>query len=119
MKITNLDERVHVLDNHTNVWSVVRDIANSGVQEEAFYVCDIGEIVQKHNIWKQAMPRVEPHYGKNLISIIYFLAFFPISPHEIYTYVPNPRRTDDIDINARVPLVVTLIFNIEALAIFI
>lgn len=63
MKITNLDERVHVLDNHTNVWSVVRDIANSGVQEEAFYVLDIGEIVQKHKLWKHAMPRVEPHYA--------------------------------------------------------
>lgn len=63
MKITNLDERVHVLDNHTNVWSVLRDIAESGVQEEAFYVCDIGEIVQKHKIWKLAMPRVEPHYA--------------------------------------------------------
>lgn len=63
MKITNLDERVHVLDNNTNVWSVVRAIAESGVQEDAFYVCDIGEIVQKHKLWKLAMPRVDPHYA--------------------------------------------------------
>lgn len=71
MKITNLDERVHVLDNNTNVWSVVRAIAESGVQEDAFYVCDIGEIVQKHKLWKLAMPRVDPHYGTHLQQ--YFL----------------------------------------------
>lgn len=63
MKITTQDERVHVLDHDTTVWSVVESIADSGVQEEAFYVCDIGDIVSKHRIWKAAMPRVEPHYA--------------------------------------------------------
>lgn len=63
MKITNQDERVHVLDNSSNVWSVVESIAMSGVQEEAFYVCDIGDIVRKHRLWKKNMPRVEPHYA--------------------------------------------------------
>ncbi|KDR16679.1 Ornithine decarboxylase, partial [Zootermopsis nevadensis] len=33
------------------------------VQEEAFYVCDIGDIVHKHREWKLKMPRVEPHYA--------------------------------------------------------
>jgi hypothetical protein len=41
-------------------------ILHSGqVQEEAFYVCDIGDIVHKHREWKLKMPRVEPHYGKS------------------------------------------------------
>jgi hypothetical protein len=31
MKLTHLDERIHVLDAETNVWKVVRDIAESGV----------------------------------------------------------------------------------------
>jgi hypothetical protein len=40
-------------------------VLHSGqVQEEAFYVCDIGDIVHKHREWKLKMPRVEPHYGK-------------------------------------------------------
>lgn len=63
MKLTHLDERIHVLDAETNVWKVVRDIAESGVQEEAFYVCDIGDIVRKHKEWKLKMPRVEPYYA--------------------------------------------------------
>lgn len=63
MKISNIDERVHVLDAHTNVWSVVKEIAESGFQEDAFYVCDVGDVVRKHEIWKNALPRVEPFYG--------------------------------------------------------
>jgi hypothetical protein len=31
MKLTHLDERIHVLDAETDVWKVVRDIAESGV----------------------------------------------------------------------------------------
>lgn len=66
MKVTNLDERIHVLDTESNVMTVIKDIAMSGLQEEAFYVLDIGDIVQKHQIWKEKLPRVEPYYGKSL-----------------------------------------------------
>lgn len=63
MRISNVDERVHVLDEHSNVRTIICDIAYSGFQEDAFYVCDIGDIVQKHRIWKAALPRVKPYYG--------------------------------------------------------
>lgn len=73
MKVTNLDERIHVLDSASNVMTVIKDIALSGLQEEAFYVLDIGDIVRKHQIWKEKMPRVEPYYAvkcnDNLIVI--------------------------------------------------
>lgn len=73
MKVTNLDERIHVLDSESNVMTVIKDIAMSGLQEEAFYVLDIGDIVQKHQIWKEKLPRVEPYYAvkcnDNLIVI--------------------------------------------------
>ncbi|XP_033226728.1 ornithine decarboxylase 1-like [Belonocnema kinseyi] len=63
MKVTNLDERIHVLDNASSPMTVIRDIAMSGVQEEAFYVLDIGDIVQKYQIWKEKLPRVDPYYA--------------------------------------------------------
>ncbi|XP_015113581.1 ornithine decarboxylase [Diachasma alloeum] len=63
MKVTNLDERIHVLDSASSVMSVITEIAESGLQEEAFYVLDIGDIVKKHQIWKEKMPRVEPYYA--------------------------------------------------------
>lgn len=63
MKLVNSDERVHILDSQSNVWSLIRDIAGTNNQEDAFYVCDIGDIVRKHKIWKAKLPRVEPHYA--------------------------------------------------------
>lgn len=73
MKVTNLDERIHVLDSASNVMTVIKDIALSGLQEEAFYVLDIGDVVRKHQIWKEKMPRVSPYYGKILIK--YYVLF--------------------------------------------
>ncbi|XP_047120199.1 ornithine decarboxylase 1-like [Schistocerca piceifrons] len=63
MKLSNLDERIHVMDAGANVWNIIKDIAESGVQEEAFYVCDIGDIMKKHKEWKLKMPRVQPYYA--------------------------------------------------------
>ncbi|KAJ8933450.1 hypothetical protein NQ314_014007 [Rhamnusium bicolor] len=63
MKIINSEERVHILDSQSSVWSVINNIANTNNQEDAFYVCDIGDIVRKHKIWKAKLPRVEPHYA--------------------------------------------------------
>lgn len=31
--------------------------------EEAFFVCDLGEIRRQHERWTLSLPRVEPHYG--------------------------------------------------------
>ena len=31
--------------------------------EDAFFVCDLGDIIQKFNIWKQTLPRVDPFYA--------------------------------------------------------
>lgn len=75
MKVTNLDERIHVLDSESNVMTVIKNIAMSGLQEEAFYVLDIGDIVQKHQIWKEKLPRVEPYYGKSFIYLGFILLY--------------------------------------------
>lgn len=70
---TNLEERVHVLDAHLNVWTVITEIATSGLQEEAFYVCDIGDIVRKYKLWNTVLPRVKPYYGKRLFHLLHGL----------------------------------------------
>ncbi|KAG8229860.1 hypothetical protein J437_LFUL009135 [Ladona fulva] len=57
------EPRIHVLDPGTGVWNVIRSIAESGVQEDAFYVCDIDDVVKKYEVWKQKLPRVYPHYA--------------------------------------------------------
>lgn len=69
MKITEEynEKRVHILDTQSNVWSVIRQVIDTNNQEEAFYVCDIGDIVRKHKIWTAKLPRVQPHYGKKIL----------------------------------------------------
>lgn len=88
MRVTNLDERIHVLDNESNVMTVIKDIAMSGLQEEAFYVLDIGDIVRKHQIWREKLPRVEPYYGKLLTAIdtlkFVYLFIFLIVTHAVH-----------------------------------
>lgn len=66
MKVSKSDERIHVLDNSSNVMSVINDVTTSGFQEDAFYVLDIGDIVHKHQTWIEKMPRVKPFYGNPL-----------------------------------------------------
>lgn len=64
MKVTELDERIHVVDANTDYLSVMKTIAESSGQEDPFYVLDIGDIVYKHKQFKQVMPRVYPYYGR-------------------------------------------------------
>nr|CAH7759398.1 unnamed protein product [Callosobruchus chinensis] len=63
MKLTNMEERIHILNGQSNTWSVIKDIVSTNNQEDAFYVCDVGDIIRKHKIWKTMLPRVEPFYA--------------------------------------------------------
>lgn len=69
MKIENPDDRIHVLSSSSTVISVINDIAMSDDQEEAFFVFDIGDIAEKHQIWKKRLPRVQPFYGERLSTL--------------------------------------------------
>lgn len=37
--------------------------------EEALYICNLSDILNKHKIWKESMPRVIPHYGEHWIRL--------------------------------------------------
>ncbi|XP_050504638.1 ornithine decarboxylase isoform X2 [Diabrotica virgifera virgifera] len=63
MKIPSVEERIHVLDDQSNVWTVIREIVSNNNQEDAFYVLDVGDIVRKHQEWREKLPRVTPHYA--------------------------------------------------------
>ncbi|KAF4519794.1 hypothetical protein B566_EDAN009046 [Ephemera danica] len=63
MKFVGHDSRIHVIDAESSAWQVLKDITESPLQEEAFYVLDVGDIVRKHKEWKLKLPRVEPHYA--------------------------------------------------------
>lgn len=61
-----ISPKIHVLESGKKNWDVIRDVAHSGIQEDAFYILDLGDIIRKHKEWILSMPRVTPFYGKLL-----------------------------------------------------
>lgn len=47
---------------------VMQEIIKNG-QEDGFFLCDVSDIIDKHNKWKCAIPRVKPFYGKFVCNI--------------------------------------------------
>nr|CAD7459282.1 unnamed protein product [Timema tahoe] len=63
MNMTNLDECIHIVDDGISLEKVLRSITEFGVQEDAFYVFDVGDIVRKYEIFTSKLPRVTPFYA--------------------------------------------------------
>uniref|UniRef100_A0A6M2DSV2 ornithine decarboxylase n=1 Tax=Xenopsylla cheopis TaxID=163159 RepID=A0A6M2DSV2_XENCH len=108
MKLIEENERVHVLNQATvDTWSIAREIAAASTaadQEEAFYVCDIGDIVKKYQLWKEHMPRVKPFYAVKcndspiVLDVLAALGtgFDCASKMEINKVLPMGIRPEDI-----------------------
>ncbi|XP_066152555.1 ornithine decarboxylase 1-like [Euwallacea fornicatus] len=63
MKIKVLCEESVNVDRTSNPWNAIRNMTRNTDQEEAFYVCDLKDIIEKHKLWTDHLPRVEPHYA--------------------------------------------------------
>ena len=60
--------KIHVLEPGKENWDMIHEVANSGLQEEAFYILDVGDVIRKHKEWKLKLPRVHPFYGNTLFA---------------------------------------------------
>lgn len=60
--LTNLEDRVRVVQDGWSSLNAIWDTASLR-QEEAFYIFDVDDVVNKYRRWMQKMPRVEPHYA--------------------------------------------------------
>lgn len=54
----------HVIDEPLDAIDIIRQRKISDDDDDPFYICNMSDIIRKHNIWKQLMPRVFPFYGK-------------------------------------------------------
>ncbi|KAG6449354.1 hypothetical protein O3G_MSEX005992 [Manduca sexta] len=63
MKVVEEEQRVRVMDGPWSPEEVIREIVDGGVQEDPFYVMDLGEVVARYHQWRELMPRVEPFYA--------------------------------------------------------
>jgi len=55
------DNRIHLTQNKPRIKSIANELTK--VTEEAFFICDLGEIIKKHEEWIFQLPRVKPHYA--------------------------------------------------------
>lgn len=58
---------ITVFDDAADNMDIIKTIINMKNQEDAFYIVDIGDIVNKHCEWITKMPRVAPHYGTSAL----------------------------------------------------
>lgn len=60
MKITVLDK---LFDQNPSIDDVIAETIAKNKNEEAFYVCDVNDILRKHKNWLMKLPRVRPFYA--------------------------------------------------------
>ncbi|XP_022818190.1 ornithine decarboxylase 1-like [Spodoptera litura] len=63
MKVVEEEQLITVMDGPWSTTDLIREIVESGTQEDPFYVMDLGEVVARYHRWKELMPRVEPFYA--------------------------------------------------------
>lgn len=72
MKAVGLDN-VSIVDDSPIALDIIRKRALTDIQDEPLYICDLTDIIKKHRIWTQFLPRVVPFYGefdsKRLVTI--------------------------------------------------
>ncbi|XP_066249356.1 ornithine decarboxylase 1-like [Euwallacea similis] len=63
MKIKALCEKSVNVDRNSNSWKAIKNMTSNTDQEDAFFICDLKEIIEKHKLWTDHLPRVEPYYA--------------------------------------------------------
>ncbi|OXA63623.1 ornithine decarboxylase [Folsomia candida] len=61
--ITYFDDRIHLTAYKPRIRNIANELTLAKVTEEAFFICDLGEIIKKHEEWISQLPRVQPHYA--------------------------------------------------------
>ncbi|CAH2014421.1 unnamed protein product [Acanthoscelides obtectus] len=58
-----LDLHIQVVESQVTEEEVIEEIVDSGKVADAFYVCDVSDIVEKHRHWEHVMTRIQPYYA--------------------------------------------------------
>lgn len=56
---------IKVFDDSMDDMDIIRNITSTVYQEKAFYIADIGKVMEKHQEWITKIPRVVPHFGNS------------------------------------------------------
>lgn len=53
-----------VLDEPKDKVEIMKEIIKRNDQEDAFYILDLGDIINKHRSWREKFTRVDPYFGE-------------------------------------------------------
>ena len=68
---------IRIIDDNSHVKDVIKEIIESKNQSDPFHVLDVGELVARHKLWLEKMPRVIPHYGNIIFFSILLVYYVP------------------------------------------
>lgn len=55
-------EKVSVVQDDVNLTTLINKVAE--VDDDSILICNLSDVIRKHENWIAKMPRVIPHYGK-------------------------------------------------------
>ncbi|XP_051153629.1 ornithine decarboxylase 1-like [Leptopilina boulardi] len=54
---------IKIVDDSFNKNDIINDIIKNQNQEDAFHILDVGEVVSRHKLWLEKIPRVTPYFA--------------------------------------------------------
>lgn len=59
-------DEIKIFDDSVDDMDIIKNITNIEDRERAFYIADIGNVIQKHQEWITKIPKVIPHFGTHI-----------------------------------------------------
>lgn len=85
-------DEIKIFDDTMDDIDIMRIITE--YEEEAFYIADIGNVIEKHREWTNKMPKVIPHFGIHITFFIFsFFLIFMRMLFQILAIKANPDPT--------------------------
>ncbi|XP_077260254.1 ornithine decarboxylase 2-like [Temnothorax americanus] len=56
-------DEIKIFEDTKNDMDIIKTITSTECQENAFYIADIGNVIQRHQEWIAKLPRVIPHFA--------------------------------------------------------
>lgn len=63
MKTLNYERQICIVEEEVNSIELIKDVIKVNQPDDPFYICNIDDIINKYNAWKDKLPRVKPHYA--------------------------------------------------------
>lgn len=57
-------KEVKIFDDNVSELEMLKSVIDERGGDDPLHIVDLGDVLKKHQVWMQKLPRVTPHYGK-------------------------------------------------------